>query len=306
MNKLVFLALITMFEAMIGIWVKLTGDSVPIYTLNFYRVFFALLTVLIFLVFIDKPRFIKKELKSNLLIGFFIALQISLFNIAMSLAPVANVVIFWSTYPFFVFIFSKFYLKEKIKRFHVLVFITGLAGLIISQPLSGIDEHIIGNVISLSGGLVYAILITYLRKESDDKPSNVFWYFLFASLFLLPAVFIFGTGNLFSVSQANLFGLSYQFPPIIWVLGLGVISTGIVYILMRYMLNIMKAGVYSVFDVIISPVAAALFAFLILQQIPGTEKIIGGSILLLASFLLTIDIAKGINIRFQKILMRRN
>jgi drug/metabolite transporter (DMT)-like permease len=305
MKQHTLLILITIFEALIGIWVNLIGESVPIWTVNFYRVFFAFLTVAIVVPFWRTIKFKKSEIKSNLFIGVFIAMQISVFNIAMSLAPVANVVIFWSINPFFVFLYSVFFLKEKIKKTHVWVFLFGLIGLIISEPFAGIDEHVLGNSIALFSGLVYATLVTLLRKNKADRPENVFWYLLFAAVILTPAVIINGFGNLWSSDQVSLFGNSYELPAILWVLGLGVISTGLVYIFMRLTLSKITASLYAIFDVIVSPVAAGIFAYSILSEEPSRQVIIGGIILVLAAFYLSLDMANKNPWQFLKKLIRQ-
>ncbi|PSO44649.1 hypothetical protein BRC21_01070, partial [Candidatus Saccharibacteria bacterium SW_7_54_9] len=41
MKTFLSLLAVTLAEATIGVFVKLTGDAVPIFTLNFYRVLFA-------------------------------------------------------------------------------------------------------------------------------------------------------------------------------------------------------------------------------------------------------------------------
>ena len=43
MKAALALGVVTVAEATIGIFVKLTGDAVPVLALNFYRVFFAVL-----------------------------------------------------------------------------------------------------------------------------------------------------------------------------------------------------------------------------------------------------------------------
>lgn len=296
MNKYFPLIFVTIFEALIGIWVKLVGDAVPIFTLNFYRVFFAFLSLLIIVPFVDKKflKLKKWDIKSTIFIGFLIALQISLFNIAMKLAPIANVVILWSVYPFFVFIFSWIFLDEKVKKTHILILILGLIGVIITRPFSGLTEHILGNSISLFGGLVFGALITYMRKEDKTNSTGiVFWFFLFSTLFLLPMVFIFGPGNLFEFQERILFNTIFNVPIILWVLGLGIISTGITYLLMTFALQKISANVYSLIDILASPIAAIIFAFIILNEIPSYNMVFGGAVLLISALWLAIYLSKG-------------
>ena len=296
MKRYTPLIYITILEALIGIWVKLAGNSIPIFTINFYRALFALLSIFLVFILINRKglKLKKVDIIPSIIIGFLIACQISLFNIAMNLTSVANVVIFWSTYPFFVFILSALFLDEKVRRTHIFIFILGIIGIVIAEPLKGDQGSMVGNVISLFGGFVFASLVTYIRKEeSTESSGGSFWFFFFATIFLTPMIFIFGIGDSFKILEQNILGLSFQAPPIMWIIGLGVLSTGIVYILMSLALRKINANVYSLVDIIVSPMAATIFAIIILKEYPHKNMIYGGAILLLSAFWLTTDLSKG-------------
>lgn len=274
---------VTLAEATIGVFVKLTGDAVPIYTLNFYRVLFAALFLALAVFFFIKEewRFPRDNLRDIVIVGILIAAQISFFNIAMSMAPIANVVIFWSVAPFFVFIFSWLFLDEPAKRAHILIFIVALVGLVIAKPLEG--GHAVGNMIALGDGAIYAGLITFMRHERNTESTNdVFWYMLVATILLFPALFIFGPGAIGSVSQFSLFGL--EVPVILWVVGLGVGSTGVAYFFITIALNRISANVYSLVDIVVSPIVAAFLGFLVFNEIPSMNIVYGGVLLLASGF----------------------
>ena len=101
MKTILLLLLITLSEATIGVFVKLTDGRIPIQTLNFY----AILTAAAFLILAlpvatGRPiRLPWGNLKDTIVIGVLIATQISVFNYAMTLVPIANAVIFWSVAP---------------------------------------------------------------------------------------------------------------------------------------------------------------------------------------------------------------
>lgn len=292
MRTLLALLAVTLAEATIGVFVKLTGDAVPIITLNFYRVLFAAVFLAIAMAFIDKHfwKFPKKNLRDILIVGVLIAAQISLFNIAMSLAPIANVVIFWSIAPFFVFIFSWLFLGEKAKKQHVFIFIIAFIGLIIAKPLEG--GLALGNFIALGDGAIYAGLVTYMRHEGTTESTNdVFWFMLAAVLFLLPGLFIFGPGEILEVSSRTLFGLNV--PVLLWVMALGVISTGTAYLFISIVLKTIDANVYSLVDIVVSPIVAAFFGFLIFSEVPSIDIVYGGALLLISGFWLTRNMSNG-------------
>ena len=107
MRIVLLLLLITLSEATIGVFVKLTDGRIPIHTLNFYAILTAaaFLTLALPLATGRPIRVPWGNLKDTVVIGIHIATQISVFNYAMTLVPIANAVIFWSIAPFFTFIF---------------------------------------------------------------------------------------------------------------------------------------------------------------------------------------------------------
>ena len=286
MRKYIYLFIVTIAEATIGVFVKLTGGGVPVYTLNFYRVLFALLFLASVLPFIDRKfwRFPKNNIKPVLIIGVFIALQISMFNIAMTMAPIANVVIFWSIAPFFVFIFSIAFLKEKIYKEHIFIFLIAFIGIIIAKPLSG--GYAVGNIIALIDGAVYAALVSYMRYENKtESPGLVFWFMLMATIYLSPALFIFGPGNIGEFFHYA--ALNMNLPVILWVACLGIFSTGVAYLFITFSLEKIKASIYSLVDIIVSPIVAAFFGYLIFNEVPSSNMMYGGTLLLISGFWLS-------------------
>ena len=286
------LAIVTMAEASIGIFVKLVGDQVPLLAINFYRVFFAALILLPLVAATNRGalRFPHNNLRDVLIIGALIATQISLFNTAMTLAPVANVVVFWSIAPFFVFIFSSLFLNERPRPLYALIFLLAIAGVIIAKPVSlgaGWGPEQLGNVIALSTGAVYAAMVTYLRSEGRSESTvDIFWFMVIASCYLVPGLFFVGPGNLFAPSDITFFGSTV--PVITWILGLGFFSTGLAFFCISFVLTRINANIYSLIDIIVSPVMAALLAFLIFTEVPSTSMIVGGSVLLFSGALLTL------------------
>ncbi|SEP21121.1 EamA-like transporter family protein [Salinihabitans flavidus] len=141
MPVVLLLALITVSEATIGVFVKLTGDVIPIQTLNFYALIFAAAFLALAIPqTTGRPlRFPRGNVKDTVIIGALIAAQISVFNYAMTLVPIANAVVFWSVAPFFVFIFSAIFLGEPAKKSYVLIFGVALVGVVLARPLGDGD-----------------------------------------------------------------------------------------------------------------------------------------------------------------------
>ena len=291
MLQYLYLGLITFAEATIGIFVKLTGGHVPIMSLNFYRVFFALIFIALAMPFINKKcyQIKKKDILPTAIIGFLIAAQISIFNLAMSMAPVANVVIFWSIAPFFVFIFSSLFLRVRPKKQHVFIFLIAFIGILIANPLQGLAAP--GNLIALFDGAVYAAMVTYIRYENRGAQVDlVFWFMLTACIYLVPSLFIFGFGDLGKMLYYESINLSV--PVITWVICLGALSTGIAFFFINIVLRHIDATVYSLVDIIVSPVVAGILAYFIFTEVPGPNMIYGGALLLISGFWLTLEMNK--------------
>lgn len=298
MNKYISLLIVTLSEATIGVFVKLSTDFFSIYSINFYRVLFALIFMLMVVPFIDKKfwKLSKDNIKSVIIVGALIALQISMFNVAMSMAPIANVVIFWSVAPFFVFIFSSLFLKEPVKREHIFIFIVALIGIFIAEPLA--EGSATGNIIALIDGAVYAALVTYMRYEGKtDSATLVVWYMFVATIILLPMLFIFGPGNLLATQVYQGF-FKLQIPAIVWLICLGFISTGLAYIFIAEVLRKINVAVYSLIDIIVSPIVAAFFGYIIFFESPSSNMVYGGILLLISGFWLSSSMSKKKNKAF--------
>ena len=292
MKTVLLLLLITLSEATIGVFVKLTGDAIPIYTLNFYALSFAALFLLVSLPAAtgQRLRFPRGNLKDTLVIGALIAAQISVFNYAMTRAPIANVVIFWSVAPFFVFIFSALALNEPARKSYILIFALALAGIFIARPLQG--GYMAGNLVALADGAVYAAMVVYLRHEGRTETGNdILWSMLAAALLLLPALVISGPGEVTRLMHYDTLGLAL--PVMLWAAGLGIVSTGFAYLGISIVLKSIDANIYSLIDIIVSPVVASTLGYLIFAEIPSMNMIYGGAMLLGAGFWLTREMSKG-------------
>jgi len=286
MRTIFLLLLITLSEATIGVFVKLTDGRIPIQTLNFYAVLTAAAFLMIALpVATGRPiRMPWGNLKDTLVIGVLIAAQISVFNYAMTLVPIANAVIFWSVAPFFTFIFSAIFLGEKAGFGHVVVFGIAIVGIVVAKPLAG--GYMMGNLVALADGAIYAAMVTYMRYEGKTETGNdIAWSMLTAALVLSPALLIYGPGNILSMVDNERLGITA--PAGLWALALGLVSTGFAYFGISIVLKRLNANVYSLVDIIVSPIVASTLGFLIFGEVPAKGMIFGGGLLLFAGFMLT-------------------
>ncbi len=292
MKTVLLLTLITFSEATIGVFVKLTDGRIPIQTLNFYALTFAAIFLLIALPLATGQRqaFPRDNLVDTGFIGLLIALQISVFNFAMTVAPIANVVIFWSIAPFFTFIFSWLFLGETAKRTYIFIFALAITGIVLAKPLQG--GHMLGNLVALADGAVYAAMVTYMRYEGKTETGNdIAWSMLAGAIILSPFLFIFGPGDVSGTIYYEALGL--DLPVLLWAFCLGVVSTGFAYLGISIVLKTLNANTYALVDIIVSPVVAATLGYLIFDEVPSAGMIYGGALLLGAGFWLTREMARA-------------
>ncbi|ANK82106.1 MAG: EamA family transporter [Parvibaculum sp.] len=292
MKIVLLLLLITLSEATIGVFVKLTDGLIPIQTLNFYALSFAAAFLMAVMpLATGRPlRFPKGNLKDTAIIGVLIATQISVFNYAMTLVPIANAVIFWSVAPFFVFIFSALFLGEKARKSYILIFAVALTGIVLAKPLEG--GHMVGNLVALGDGAIYAAMVTYMRYEGKTEAGNdIAWSMLAGALILSPALILAGPGT--PAATISYAALGMDLPVMLWAAGLGIVSTGFAYFGISIVLKTLNANVYALVDIIVSPVVASTLGYLIFAEIPAQGMIYGGALLLGAGFWLTREMSRG-------------
>jgi len=285
------LLMITLSEATIGVFVKLTDGRIPVQTLNFYALALAAGFLLVGMSLREgRPiPFPKYNLKDTAVIGVLIAGQSGFFNYAMTLVPIANAVIFWSVAPFFTFIFSWLFLGERAKKRYVLIFAIALTGIFVAKPLQ--EGYMLGNFVALGVGVIYAAMVTYMRHEGKTETGNdIAWSLVAAALVFAPSPLFVGPGAVTDTIEYAALGASL--PVMLWVAGLGFISMGLAYFGMSVVLKTLNANVYSLFDIIVSPVVAATLGYLIFSEVPARGMIYGGALLLGAGFWLTREMAR--------------
>jgi drug/metabolite transporter (DMT)-like permease len=286
------LALITISEATIGVFVKLTNGMIPIQTLNFYALSCAAIFLLLSMSLIKrKPlEFPSDNIKDTVIIGFLIAAQSGLFNFAMTLVPIANAVIFWSVAPFFTFIFSWLFLNEKAKKSYIVIFVVALAGIFIAKPLQ--EGYMLGNMVALSVGVIYGAMVTYMRHEGKTETDNdIAWSLLVAALIFSPSLAWVGPGQVTATIYYQT--INAELPVILWAICLGIISMGFAYFGISIVLRTLSANVYSLVDIIVSPIVATTLGFIIFTEIPSSNMIYGGIMLLGAGFRLSWEMSRS-------------
>ncbi len=211
-------------------------------------------------------------MKEFILIGFLYAISLSLYTTAIHFTTIQNAVLINATYPFFVMIFARFMLGELITIHKIIALLLGFTGLSIMNPFSFDfeDAKNIGNMLALIGSIFYALLIVNMKKEEKQRGiEDVTWFLLIASLFLLPFFILKGMGN---INKA-----------LIYVIGLGVISTGLAYLFYNLTLKYLEADIASILVTTLTPIVSISLAVIIIGEKLTTATILGGTLLIFAS-----------------------
>jgi drug/metabolite transporter (DMT)-like permease len=253
--------------ASIGILTKLIGADVHPGVIAFYRVFFAMITLAILCPIVDKTTFkpLKKDLGMYAIIGLVFAVNLGLSTYVYLKAPIQNLAAISSSAPFFVLILGYFILREKITKTKIITLAIAIVGLLIINPFK-VGGEILVYGIALFLALLDATLIVLMRKENTTHPvGDVFWFFFFASIFLLPFPIIFGLGKLS-----------------IYVFIIGLITTGFGYFFYNLGLEKLEAETGSIISTITYPIASVIFAVIILSEKLNPTILIGGAILIVS------------------------
>ncbi|MFP4118481.1 MAG: DMT family transporter [Candidatus Woesearchaeota archaeon] len=263
----IFFVLAAIFIGTVGLFVNLSGNAVSPYVLGFYRVFFGFLIIAAVSPMLDKDTFKtkNKNLKINAFIGLLFAINFTGTAIAYLHASMQSVTLILATTPAFVLIFAYFLLGEKVTRTKIITLIFTLIGLLILNPIhpEGLTGNLIAMGVVISGGLMFTLMRKVNMKETIG---NVFWFFLFASLFLLPMPIIFGFGTI----NLN-------------IISLGIVSTGAAYLFYNLGYEGVEAEIGTLITNMITPLSGIIFAIFILGERINIKVLTGGFVLIIAA-----------------------
>ena len=254
--KLLSVVVFTVMAALI----KLTSDAAPPGEQVFFRSFFAIPVILIWLVW-------RRELGTGLRTkrpinhfyrGFIGTTAMGLNFAALGLLPFPEVTALGYAAPLLTVIFAAMFLGEDVRAFRLIAVLTGLVGVVIvllprfdttSEGLS--TAQTLGAVLALSGAACSALAQIFIRKLVMEERTSVivFWFSVTSSLLALTTlpfgwtmpqgwtlVLMISTGILGGIGQILLTS-SYRFAPasvvapfeyasVILALGIGYVSFG--------------------------------------------------------------------------------
>lgn len=206
--------------------------------------------------------------------GLVLALNWIFFFQAVELTSVANAVLSYYLAPLIVTILTPWLLKERLERRTMFAVGLGFLGTIIMNPLGYVGGHdLLGILSGVTAALFYALVTISGKKVTGMGAINlVLWQTGVAVIVLTPYVFWRGM----------------TLPPLNSMLAMcsiGVVHTALaltLYFLGLRSVKVQHVGVLGYLD----PVSAILFAFLFLQEVPGLQTLIGGTLILVSSYLI--------------------
>lgn len=193
-------------------------------------------------------------------------LTVVLFVVANKLTTAANAILLQYTAPIFVALFSARFLGEKIGWFDwtVIGIVLGGMGVFFLDKLS--SGHFWGNLIAICGGVSFAGVALFLRKQKDESPlESIFW------------------GNVLTAGIGLPFLLGASPSPMGWgyLIIMGVFQLGLSYILYTAAIKHVTA-LEAILVPVLEPILNPIWVFLFIGEKPGHWALIGGTIVLVA------------------------
>ena len=256
-------------------------ETTDIWKILSIRSFFFITALIIFLVFTYKKNtitIIKNSGTPAVIAGLFLSLSFVAYIVAMSKTSVANVVFIISTQTIFLAVFGFLFLKEKITLRGFISIMLAFAGIVVMLGDSINQGTLFGNIVAFAIPINFTILVMIIRKfpELDMVPA-IFYSGIFSGLYG-----IFLASNLSFSSNDILMGFFLGVPQLAFgfiCVTIGSKSTPAV-----------TVGLLMLLETIFAPIWVWIF----LSEVPPISVFVGGSIIISAVILKSLDKSKKI------------
>ncbi len=250
--------------------------SLPSYTIAFFRVFFATLSLWLGVLLTQRWRDMRVRGAWRILVilGLLLALGWAFLFQAMKLIPIGNAVLLNYTAPVFVALLAPIILRERVRRTTLYALALSVVGILLISSTQDFQVHdlsLLGVVSALSAGFVYALFVIFAKKTLTGLSgySVALYSYSFSSVFLVP-----------SIIQVD---LSINLSSWLLLLLLGVFNTAFAVTLYLRGLRLIKAQEAAVLTYF-EPASAVGFGYLLLAQQPTLTTIAGGLLILSAGY----------------------
>ncbi len=195
----------------------------------------------------------------------------SFFVAATTLTSAANAIFLQYTAPIWVALFGIWYLGERARAvdwWTMGVIFVGMA-LFFGDELS--NEGVQGNILAILGGICFAWMILFMRKQKDGSPETIALLGnILCALVGLPIVAMAWANGTLPGPQSWLI-----------LLYLGVLQLGIPYLLYARSIRHLSA-IEAVLIQTLEPILNPIWVFLVIQEQPGPWSLAGGFVVLSA------------------------
>ena len=247
----------------------------------FLRSSFFFLGVSSFLILTYKKKAFKVITKAGLpgiLGGFVMSFSFIAFVFAMLNTYVANVVFIISTQTMFLAIFGYFYLKEKISLVGLVSIILAMSGITLMVGDSLSSGTLFGNLVALTIPISFSILVMVVRKNPNLDLVPAIWYASILSV-------------LYSITQVESFNFSNNDILMGFLLGVPQLTFGFICITIgTRTTRSVTVGLLMLTETLFAP----LWVWLFQNEIPPQSVFIGGTIIIFAIIIKSLDKNKTI------------
>lgn len=204
--------------------------------------------------------------KTKLLGACTYASLLIFFVTANKLTTSANAILLQFTAPIWVVLFSKFFLKEKIKKYDLVTIIFVMLGMILFFMGDLKSGNKIGNFIAILSGVSMAGVVIFLKRLGDDSPVEMtFLGNIITFIIAFPFFFL-------SVPSLN---------SILALLILGIFQLGISYIFYTLAIKYVSP-IEAILIPVLEPLLNPVWVFIFTGETPGTYAFMGGAIVVIS------------------------
>ncbi|MBQ9743723.1 MAG: EamA family transporter [Clostridia bacterium] len=269
----------------IGIFVKYL--TLPSGFLVFLRASIGLLFLLPFVFFRKNKNTIssiKKNLFPLILSGAALGANWVLLFEAYRYTDVSIATLCYYLAPVFIVAFSPLILKERLNGQKIVGIVIAISGMVlVSGVFSGVKSaNPTGIILGIMAAVLYATVVFINKGIKDVDPyDKTAFQFAVSLIITLP----------YSLFTENLSSDMFDLRSIILILIVGVIHTGVAYVMYFSSLKEVKAHTAAIFSYI-DPILALILSFLILKETMGILEAIGAVLVLSGAFLSEIRLKK--------------
>ncbi len=226
---------------------------------------------------------IRKNLLILVVSGAFIGINWILLFESYRYTTVAAATLCYYFAPIFVILASPVLLREKLDAKKICCVLAAIVGMVfVSGVITGGFTGIKGILLAIGAALFYAAVIILNKKAKDIAPTDMTAVQLAAAaIVVLP----------YSLICENIGSVSFAPVPVILLAVVGIVHTGIAYVMYFGAVNKLPSGTIAVFSYI-DPILSVILSAIILREDMTVYTVIGAILILGATFVSEFEFKK--------------